>query len=87
MVALTNVLTPRQIECMALRYYDGLTYRQIGKALGIGHQAAHRHILKANTRLSRAAIPKPQQMPTTNVRAMTCWDMDRLASRDMIGVA
>ena len=37
-------LTPRQMQCLSLYYYDGLNQEQIGSHLGIGQRAVSQHL-------------------------------------------
>ena len=43
--------------CLALRYFDGRTDREIAEVLGIGHEAAKKRVTRAHARL-RALLGK-----------------------------
>jgi len=49
-------LTDRQIQCLAMRHFDGLTTRQIGQTLGITHATVARHLRYGRDRLRAAGL-------------------------------
>lgn len=52
--ALTRELTARQLECVQLYYYEGLTEEEVGARLGIGKSTVCRHLQRARKRLQWA---------------------------------
>ena len=49
-------LTPRQVEVLALHYFDGLTVRGVARLLGIRPSAAHQHLKRALVKLRRVGL-------------------------------
>lgn len=49
-------LTERQVLCLALACFDGLTYEEIGSRLGISRQAVGKHVSKGTARLAAAGL-------------------------------
>ena len=52
--ALAQELTARQLECVSLYFYEGLTEEQVGKRLGVSKSTVCRHLQKAKLRLAKA---------------------------------
>ena len=52
--AISQELTQRQLECVQLYFYEGLTEAAIGKRLGVSKSTVCRHLQKAKRRLGRA---------------------------------
>ena len=52
--ALAQELTPRQLECVSLYFYEGLTEEEVGRRLGVSKSTVCRHLQKAKLRLGRA---------------------------------
>ena len=52
--ALSQELTARQLECVSLYFYEGLTEEETGKRLGVSKSTVCRHLQKAQLRLSKA---------------------------------
>ena len=52
--ALSQELTARQLECVSLYFYEGLTEEEVGKRLGVSKSTVCRHLQKAKLRLSKA---------------------------------
>lgn len=49
-------LTARQMECLAMHVFDGLSLREIGAKLSIHHTTAQEHVNEAKAKLSRAGL-------------------------------
>ncbi len=52
--ALKKELTPRQLECVRLYYYENLTEEETAACLGITRSTVCRHLQKALRRLEKA---------------------------------
>ncbi len=53
-VALSQELTDRQLECVRLYFYEGLTEEQTARRLGLTKSTVCRHLQKAKRRLEKA---------------------------------
>ena len=49
-------LTPRQMQCLSLYYYDGLSQGQIGVHLGIGQRVVSQHLTYGRRKLASARL-------------------------------
>ncbi len=52
--ALSGDLTPRQLQCVELYYFDGRTQKEAGDVLGVNRATVSRHLKRARGRLFRA---------------------------------
>ena len=52
--ALAQELTARQLQCVSLYFYEGLTEEETGKRLGVSKSTVCRHLQKAKLRLGKA---------------------------------
>ena len=51
--AIEGELTPRQRECVRLRYVDGLKVKEVAEELGVTPPTACKHLKKARLRLEK----------------------------------
>ncbi len=53
-------LTKRQMRCLAMWYFDGMTERGIAEVLGISHVAVHKLLGRGRKKLKAAGL-RPQR--------------------------
>ena len=81
-------LTPKQVQCLALYCYDGLSERQIARRLGMRHQKVHRRIHAARGRLAKVGLEA--EVLRTEFQADLCpmapYEIDNLDPREIKAV-
>jgi len=75
-------LTPRQMQCLALYYYDGMSQEQIGRHLGIGQRVVSQHLQYGRDKLAVAELSIRRISTRTEIRIthMDTETLDRLTS-------
>ena len=83
-----DFLTARELQCLAMYYYDGLRQRQIAEALGLKQQTVATYLERGRTKLAeRGMNPKRIELvdPPT-CKTMDPSQMDRLGPDDVKAV-
>ncbi len=81
-------LTAKQVQCLALQCYDGLSEREIARHLGIRQQSIHTCILAARRRLAKVGLRA--EVLRTEFQAILCpmapYEIDKLDPREIKAV-
>ena len=81
-------LTAKQVQCLALQCYDGLSEREIARHLGIRQQSIHTCIVAARRRLAKVGL-KAEVLRTEFqgvVGPMAPYEIDKLGPREIKAV-
>jgi predicted DNA-binding protein (UPF0251 family) len=83
-----DFLTPGELQCLAMYYYDGMRQRKIAKAIGMSQPTVSRLLESGRTKLAeRGMNPKRIELvdPPT-CKTMDPSQMDRLGPDDVKAV-
>ena len=77
-------LTPRQMQCLSLYYYDGMSQDQIGGELGIGQRAVSQHLQYGQRKLAAVELSIRRRSVDVAVRIihMDTDSLDRISAED-----
>ena len=68
-----DFLTPKQLKCLAMFYFDGMTQSEIAEALGIDQSRVARHIKRGREKLAKRRM-RPHRVE--RVGGPKLWTMD-----------
>ena len=81
-------LTAKQVQCLALYCYDGLSEREIARRLGMRQQSVSRRIVAARRRLAKVGLRA--EVLRTEFQAILCpmapYEIDKLGPREIKAV-
>jgi len=70
-------LTARQLDCLSLYYFDGLTQAQIGRRLGISQRAVCYHLRSGRGKLAARDL-NPSRRQTVDPPTLVSMDIEGL---------
>jgi len=72
-----DFLTPKELKCLALFYFDGMKHKDIAEILGVSRQRVSKYLSRGRKKLAKRRM-RPRRVERADEPAILRWGSARL---------